>query len=55
MEYFNKDNLSIDKRDLLITCIQWYKNECLKVNGHNYECFSIKFLDELLEELKEVK
>lgn len=55
MEYFNKDNLSIDKRDLLITCIQMYKNDCLKANGHDYKCFSIKFLDELLEELKEVK
>ena len=54
MEYLKKDNFSIDKRDLLITCVQWYKNECLKVNGNNYNCFSINFLDELLEELKKI-
>lgn len=55
MRYFNKNNLSYDKIDILINSIQWYKNECLKANGHNYECFTIKFLNELLEELKEVK
>lgn len=53
MSYFNKDNLSYDKTDILITCIQMYKNECLKANGYDYECFSIKFLDELLKELRE--
>lgn len=55
MKYFNKNNLSYNKINLLITCIQWYKNECLKANGNDYNCFSIKFLDELLNELKEVK
>lgn len=53
MEYFNKDNLSNDKKEILITCIQMYRDECLKANGRNYECFSIKFLNELLKELKE--
>lgn len=52
MKYLNKDNLSYDKIDILILCIQWYKNECLKANGYDYECFTIKFLDELLKELK---
>ena len=54
MEYFNKDNLSYDKTDLLINCIQTYKNEYLRDNGHDYECFSIKFLDELLKELQTI-
>ena len=52
-EYFNKDNLSNDKKEILITCIQMYKDECLKANGRNHESSVIKFLNELLEELKE--
>lgn len=53
-KYFNKDNLSYDKIDILITCIQMYRDECLKANGHNHEGFAIKFLNELLDELREV-
>lgn len=52
-EYFNKDNLSNDKKEILITCIQMYRDECLKANGRNLDGFAIKFLNELLEELKE--
>lgn len=53
-KYFNKDNLSYDKIDILITCIQMYRDECLKVNGRDHDCFTIKFLNELLDELREV-
>lgn len=54
IKYFNKDNLSNDKTDILISSIQFYKNEVLKANGHNYDSFTVKFLDSLLTELREV-
>ena len=53
-KYFNKDNLSNDKTNILIDSIQFYKNEVLKANGHNYDSFTITFLDSLLDELREV-
>lgn len=53
-KYFNKDNLSNDKTDILIDSIQFYKNEVLKANGHNYDSFTITFLNSLLAELREV-
>ena len=54
MKYFNKDNLSYDKIDLLLTCIQMYRDECLKANGRDHNCFTIKFLNELVNELREM-
>lgn len=54
IKYFNKDNLSNDKTDILINSIQFYKNEVLKANGHNYDSFTVTFLDSLLAELREV-
>ncbi len=54
-EIFNKDNLSNDKKEILVDSIKFYKNEVLKANGNNLNSFTITFLNELLEELKEVK
>ena len=53
--YFNANNLSHDKRDVLIDSVQFYKSEVLKANGHNYNSFTVIFLNSLLEELKNIK
>lgn len=53
--YFNANNLSCEKRDILIDSVHFYKNEVLKANGYNYNSFTVIFLSSLLEELKNIK